>query len=57
MNPRKQLRQLLAGPGYVITPGAYDTLTARLVQLAGFESVTRPAAATRARMAIPTSDC
>ena len=39
MNPRKQLRQLLAGPGYVITPGAYDTLTARLVQLAGFESV------------------
>ena len=39
MNPRKQLRQLLAGPGYVITPGAYDTLTARLVQLAGFEAV------------------
>jgi len=39
MNSRKQLRQLLAGPGYVITPGAYDTLTARLVQLAGFESV------------------
>src|SRR6188474_3351329 len=39
MNPRKQLRQLLAGPGYVITPGAYDALTARLVQLAGFESV------------------
>ena len=39
MNPRQQLRQLLAGPGYVITPGAYDTLTARLVQLAGFESV------------------
>ena len=39
MNPRKQLRQLLAGPGYVITPGAHDTLTARLVQLAGFESV------------------
>ena len=39
MNPRQQLRQLLAGPGYIITPGAYDTLTARLVQLAGFESV------------------
>ena len=42
MNPRKQLRQLLAGPGYVITPGAYDTLTARLVQLAGFEAVYLP---------------
>ena len=39
MNARKKLRQLLAGPGYVITPGAYDTLTARLVQLAGFDSV------------------
>ena len=39
MNPRKKLRQLLAGPAYVVTPGAYDTLTARLVQLAGFESV------------------
>jgi 2-methylisocitrate lyase-like PEP mutase family enzyme len=39
MNPRKQLRQLLAGPGYVIAPGAYDTLTARLVQLAGFDAV------------------
>jgi 2,3-dimethylmalate lyase len=39
MNSRQKLRQLLAGPGYVIAPGAYDTLTARLVQLAGFEAV------------------
>src|SRR5258706_2694449 len=39
MNARKTLRKLLAGPGYVIAPGAYDTLTARLVQLAGFEAV------------------
>jgi 2-methylisocitrate lyase-like PEP mutase family enzyme len=39
MNARQQLRQQLAGTGYVITPGAYDTLTARLVQLAGFGAV------------------
>ena len=39
MNPRKKLRALLAGKGYVIVPGAYDTLTARLVQVAGFEAV------------------
>jgi 2-methylisocitrate lyase-like PEP mutase family enzyme len=39
MNPRKTLRALLARPGYTIVPGAYDTLTARLVQLAGFDAV------------------
>ena len=39
MNPRKELRALLAKPGYAIVPGAYDTLTARLVQLAGFDAV------------------
>ncbi len=39
MNPRQKLRQLISAPGYVIVPGAYDTLTARLVQLAGFEAV------------------
>lgn len=39
MTPRKKLRSLLSRPGYVIVPGAYDTLTARLVQLAGFDAV------------------
>src|SRR5438045_6498377 len=39
MNPRKKLRALVAKPGYAIVPGAFDTLTARLVQLAGFEAV------------------
>ena len=39
MNPRKELRALVAKPGYAIVPGAYDTLTARLVQLAGFDAV------------------
>src|SRR5438552_8609533 len=39
MNPRKKLRELLAKPGYVVVPGAYDTLTARLVEQAGFDAV------------------
>jgi 2-methylisocitrate lyase-like PEP mutase family enzyme len=39
MNPRKRLRELLARPGYVVVPGAYDTLTARLAQGAGFDAV------------------
>src|SRR5204862_1539653 len=39
MNPRKKLRELIARSGYVVVPGAYDTLTARLVQGAGFDAV------------------
>ena len=39
MNPRQKLKHLVSTPGYVIAPGAHDTLTARLVQLAGFEAV------------------
>jgi 2-methylisocitrate lyase-like PEP mutase family enzyme len=39
MNPRKKLREMLARKSYSVVPGAYDTLTARLVQVAGFEAV------------------
>jgi len=39
MAPRKMLRQLIAGGGYTMVPGAYDTLTARLVEQAGFDAV------------------
>src|SRR5437016_9024028 len=39
MMPRQRLRALIARQGYTMAPGAYDTLTARLVQLAGFEAV------------------
>ena len=39
MNPRQQLRRLIARSGYTMVPGAYDTLTARLVEAAGFEAV------------------
>jgi 2-methylisocitrate lyase-like PEP mutase family enzyme len=39
MSPRRKLRETLDRKSYAIVPGAYDTLTARLVQLAGFEAV------------------
>jgi 2,3-dimethylmalate lyase len=39
MTPRQTLRQLIAEGGYTIVPGAYDTLTARLVEQAGFQAV------------------
>ncbi len=39
MNPRQKLRALLAKPGYAVVPGAHDTLTAKLVELAGFDAV------------------
>ena len=39
MNTRKKLRELISRGGYTMAPGAYDPLTARLVQLAGFEAV------------------
>jgi 2-methylisocitrate lyase-like PEP mutase family enzyme len=39
MTPRQALRGLIARGGYTMVPGAYDTLTARLVEQAGFEAV------------------
>ena len=39
MTPRQQMRALIARRGYTMVPGAYDTLTARLVEAAGFEAV------------------
>src|SRR3984885_7880666 len=39
MTPRQKLRQLIARDGYTMVPGAYDTLTARLVEAAGFDAV------------------
>jgi 2,3-dimethylmalate lyase len=39
MTPRQTLRRLIAGAGYTMAPGAYDTLTARLVEMAGFAAV------------------
>src|SRR5438046_8767658 len=39
MTPRQAMRHLIAQTGYTVVPGAYDTLTARLVEQAGFDAV------------------
>src|SRR6201998_509684 len=39
MESRIALRRLIARAGYTMVPGAYDTLTARLVERAGFAAV------------------
>lgn len=39
MNPRRKLRSMIGEPGYLIVPGAFDTLTARLAQITGFDAV------------------
>jgi carboxyvinyl-carboxyphosphonate phosphorylmutase len=39
MTSRQRMKSLIARRGYTIVPGAYDTLTARLVEQAGFAAV------------------
>jgi len=39
MKSTTKLRQLLAGPGMLIAPGAHDVMTARLVEAEGFDAV------------------
>ncbi len=36
MRPTKQFRQLLAAPGIIVAPGAYDCLTARIIETEKF---------------------
>lgn len=37
MDKRKRLKQLISNKGMVVAPGAFDALTARIVQQAGFQ--------------------
>src|SRR5262245_9632546 len=39
MNTTTALRQLLRQPGIIVAPGAYDCLTARLIEHEGFPAV------------------
>jgi len=48
-----RLRSLLAGPDMVIAPGAYDGITARLVDQAGFPAVYMTGAGTAATFGYP----
>ena len=49
-----KLRQLLQKPGIIIAPGAYDCLTARIIERAGFPAVYMTGAgASVARLGFP----
>ena len=48
-----RLRELIAGDELVIAPGAYDALTARCVQAAGFPAVYMTGAGTAATLGFP----
>jgi methylisocitrate lyase len=39
MTPRKKLRAIMAGKKLVLMPGAYDALSARVIETEGFEAV------------------
>lgn len=39
MSKRKRFRELLAAPGMVLAPGAYDALSARIIEAQGFDVV------------------
>ena len=53
MTSTMTLRQLLQRPEIVIAPGAYDALTARLVEQAGFPAVYMTGAGTSAALGYP----
>jgi 2-methylisocitrate lyase-like PEP mutase family enzyme len=53
MNQATQFRALLRRDGMVIAPGAYDCITARLIERAGFETVYMTGAGTAARFGYP----
>ena len=52
-HPATLLRQLLAAPGMVIAPGAYDAIGARLIEQAGFPAVYMTGAGTSAARGFP----
>jgi len=48
-----RLREMLRAPGMVVAPGAYDCLTARMVQQAGFGAIYMTGAGTAASIGVP----
>ena len=53
MRPTSRLRELLAGPDMLVAPGAYDGITARLIEQAGFQAVYMTGAGTSASFGLP----
>src|SRR3954463_15380797 len=39
MSPRKKLKAIMAGKKLVLMPGAYDALSARVIEAEGFEAI------------------
>ena len=53
MNPRQALKQLLKRDKFLVAPGCFDGLSARLVEQAGFEAVYLSGGAVARSMGIP----
>jgi 2-methylisocitrate lyase-like PEP mutase family enzyme len=53
MKPTKRLRELLGQPDMIVAPGAYDGITARLVEQAGFAAVYMTGAGTSMARGFP----
>jgi 2-methylisocitrate lyase-like PEP mutase family enzyme len=53
MNAASRLRELLRRDGMVVAPGAYDCITARLIERAGFPAVYMTGAGTAATLGYP----
>jgi 2-methylisocitrate lyase-like PEP mutase family enzyme len=53
MRATTRLRQLIAGPEILLAPGAYDGITARLVEQAGFSALYMTGAGTAASFGLP----
>jgi len=53
MTQAKRFRELMRRDGMVVAPGAYDCITARLIERAGFDAVYMTGAGTAARFGYP----
>ena len=53
MRPSQRLRRLLSSPGMQIAPGAYDGITAKIIEQAGFPIVYMTGAGTAASLGFP----
>ncbi len=53
MSPSEQLRALMARPEIIVAPGAYDGLTAKLVEATGFQAVYMTGAGASASRGFP----
>jgi len=53
MNKASELRKLLGGDGLIAAPGAYDCISARMIEQAGFSAVYMTGAGTAAMLGYP----